>query len=55
MNDSDQFPTPLEFYHAEEKAVRLGLMKRNADGTCSITDEGIEWVENWVLEAPTIH
>jgi hypothetical protein len=30
MNSDKQIPTPEEIYRAEEKAVRSGLMKRNA-------------------------
>ena len=53
--DTEQIPTPEEIYRTEEMAVRAGLMKRNPDGTCTLTDAGKEWVEDWILSTPTRH
>jgi hypothetical protein len=56
MTDNpEQIPTPEEIRCAEEKAVRCGFLKSNADGTYTITDAGKDWVEAWILSSPTLH
>ncbi len=40
---------------AEERAVSLGLLERDSDGTVTITDKGEDYFMEWVLLQPTIH
>jgi predicted transcriptional regulator len=55
IDETDAYPTQEELRHAMDKAVRRGLMKANGDGTFSITDDGKEWVEEFLLTPDTIH
>jgi hypothetical protein len=55
IDETDAYPTQEELRHAMDKAVRRGLMKANGDGTFSITDDGKECVEEFLLTPDTIH
>jgi hypothetical protein len=40
---------------AEERAVFIGLLERESDGTLTITDEGENQFWAWLHSQPTLH
>ena len=40
---------------AEQRAVFLGLLERDSDGTLTITDEGENYFLEWLFSQPTQH
>jgi hypothetical protein len=55
LNTIAEWELQEDMHRAQQKAVQLGLLKRNPDGSVTITDEGEDYFFEWVLSQPTIH
>jgi len=50
-----EFELQEDMRRAEERAVFLGHLERDIDGTVTITDEGEHYFLEWLFSQPTLH
>jgi hypothetical protein len=55
LNAIAEWELQEDMRRAEERAVFLGHLERNATATLTITDEGETYFLEWLFSQPTLH
>jgi hypothetical protein len=55
LNAIAEWELQEDMRRAEERAVSLGFLERDTDGTVTVTEDGEDYLYEWILSQPTIH
>jgi hypothetical protein len=55
LNAIAQQELEQDIRRAEERAVFLGFLERDSNGTLILTDEGEDYFLAWLFSQPTLH
>ncbi len=55
LNAIAEWELQEDMRRAEERAVSLGFLERDTDGTVTVTEDGEDYLYEWILAQPTIH